>query len=328
MKDLKVENYLKRGQFKYTYQQFVSFADIDIKASKENPARMTRAIDDLRVTKYACEMIDGVEFPAIVLLNLSGGSQYKWIIATGVHRTCGAIEALLKGFEGYCVTEPDQYRREVLFKQLNTLEGVGVPIAEQYQIVIDLHLKNPSVSLRQLAKEWDLKLNAVQNALNDHRARQRGLRLNWDFKQMRTPQKTYMTLNRITSDVTYNAATECAINNKLAPSAVEDMVSEVLKTKSESDAAIKIQDIRDAAARAEAKNNARIGKLPQQHANKMLSDAKRFIKHLDKGMDNLYLASLTDFNKAMDILEQVIDRAKDIKAAIQHIQQVTQAAAE
>jgi hypothetical protein len=326
MKDIKVENYLKRGQYKYVHQQFVPFSAIDMKASKENPARLTRALDDLRVNKYGIEMLDGIEFPPIVLLNLPPGNVFKWIIATGVHRSCGAIEASLKGFEAYCVTEPDEYRREVLFKQLNTLEGAGVPIAEQIQIVIDLHLKNPNIPLKELAKEWTLKFNTVQNALHDHRARQRGLRLNWDFKNLRIPQKTYMALNRITSDVTYRSATECAINHKLSPSAVEDMVSEIVKTKSEADAAVKIHEVRESATRAEAKNNARHGKLPQAPANKMLYDAKRFIKHLDKGMENLYLASLTDFNRALDILEQVIDRAKDIKAAIHHIQQVSQAA--
>lgn len=324
----KVENYLKRGGYKYTLHKFVSFNDIDLKASKENPARLTRAIDDGVVTKYGIEMIDGVEFPAIVLLNLPPGGPYKWIIATGVHRTCAAIEAKRTGFEAYCVIEADEYRREVLFKQLNTLEGTGVPIAEQIQIIIDLHLKNPSVSLKQLAKEWDLKFPSVQFAFYDHRARQRGLSHNWDFKQLRVPQKSYTALNRITSDVTYNSAIECMVNHKLSPSVVEDMVADVMKTKSEADASKTIQAYREEATRAEAKRNARHAKLPQAPANKMLYDAKRFIKNMENGIEALYLASLTDRIRAMDILEQVIDRAKDIKAAILHIERVesTQAA--
>lgn len=321
MKDPKVENYLKRGQYKHTHNVFVPFSDMDLKASKENPARLTTAIDEIRVTKYGIQLIDKVEFPAIVLLNLPPGGQFKWIIATGVHRTWAAMEAGLKGFEAYCVTEPDDYRREVLFKQLNTLEGVGVSISEQIQIIIDIHIKHPAVSLKQLAKEWDLKFPSVQSAFYDYRARQRGLNNKWDFKQLRVPQKSYAALNRITSDVTYNSAIECMVNHKLGPSVVEDMVTDILKTKSEADAAKSIQSYREEATRAEAKRNARHAKLPQAPANKMLYDAKRFIKNMDKGIDALYLASLTDFNRALDILEQVIDKAKDVKAAMLHIQQ-------
>ena len=46
------------------------------------------------------------------------GPAFKWIIATGVHRSLAALEAGKKGFDAYCVIEPDAYRRDVLFKQL------------------------------------------------------------------------------------------------------------------------------------------------------------------------------------------------------------------
>ena len=104
MKELKVENYLKRGNFRHEYRTFVPFAEIDIKASKENPARLTTAVDDVRVTKYGIEMIDDVPFPAIVLLNLpvvssdnKTGPAFKWIIATGVHRSSGGAGGRQEG---------------------------------------------------------------------------------------------------------------------------------------------------------------------------------------------------------------------------------------
>ena len=79
------------------------------------------------------------------------GPAFKWIIATGVHRSLAALEAG-KGFDAYCVIKPDAYRRDMLFKQLNTLEGIGVSIGKQVRLVIDLHLKH-NISLRQLAKD-------------------------------------------------------------------------------------------------------------------------------------------------------------------------------
>lgn len=318
MKEPKVENYLKRGQYKHSFQ-VVPLADIDMVASKENPARLTTAIDMNRVNKYGCEMLDGVDFPAIVLLNLPPDSPFKWIIATGVHRTCAALEAELKQLDAYCVVEGDEYRREVLFKQLNTLEGTGVPIDEQIRLVIDIHIKR-GIALKQLASEWDLKEEALKFALADHRARHRGDEHGWDFKKLKIPQRTYLALNRLHSNVTYEAAAKCAVFHKLTPSTVDEMVREVVRAKSEAEAGEKINTYRDAAIKEAAKSTARIARLPPAPANKMLNDAKAFCRHLDPGIEKLYLKSLSDPKRAVMILQQVIDRAKDVITALERIQ--------
>ena len=137
-------------------------------------------------------------------------------------------------------------------------------IGEQVRLVIDLHLKH-NISLRQLAKEWDLKEQQLKLALADHRAQQRGEDHGWKFKKLRIPAKTYVALNRINSDVTYGLAVQCAVGHKgsMSPSNVEDMVSDVVKTKSESDAATVIQKYRDEATRSEASKNARHARLPE-----------------------------------------------------------------
>jgi hypothetical protein len=318
MKEPKVENYLKRGQYKFDHKT-IPLADIDMTASKENPARLTTAVDADRVTKYGCEMIDGVEFPAIVVLNQPSDHPFKWIIGTGVHRTCAAIEAGKTTIEAYCVFEPDDYRRDLLFKQLNTLEGIGVSIPEQVRLVIDIHMKR-NIPLKQLAAEWDLRLSQLQNALLDYRARHRGEEHGWDFKKQKVPQKTYLALNRISSNVTYEAAAKCAVFQKLPPSVVEEMVGEVVKTKSEADAAERIHTYRDIAMREAAKSKAVIARLPTARANKMLSDAKAFARSLDDGIEKLFLSSLPDIPRAIDIVQRVIDRAQDIKLELEHIQ--------
>lgn len=319
MKEPKVENELKRGQYKYDYKAAVPLAEIDMVASKENPARLTRTVDELRVNKYGCQMIDGHEFPAIVLLNLPQDNPYKWIIGTGVHRTLAALEARKTTFDAYCVYEPDDYRREVLFKKLNTLEGMGVPIAEQIMMVVDVHLRH-GFPLKQLAAENHLKEASLKNALADHRARMRGDEHGWDFKKQKIPAKTYLALNRIHSNITYDAAAKCAIFHKLTPTVVEEMVGEVVKTKSEGEAAVKIHAYRDIAVREAQKNTARLARLPPAPANKMLYDAKSFIRHVDKGgIEKLYLSSLSDPKRALDLIQQVIDVAGDIKNALHHI---------
>jgi hypothetical protein len=322
MKELKVENHLKRGQYRYDFKK-VPIADIDMVASKENPARLTTAVDLERVNKYGIEMLDGVDFPAIVLLNLPPENPYKWIIATGVHRTFAAIDAEQSMMESYCVYEADDYRRDLLFKQLNTLEGIGVTISEQIRLVIDIHVKR-GIPLKQLAQEWDLKEASLKFALHDYRARQRGDRHGWDFKAQKTPQKVYLALNRIQSDVTYDAAAHVAFNYKMNPSEIEGMVSEIIRTKSEAEARTKIEECRDAALQQMQRNNARHGKVPQTKANNMLSDAKRFVKHLNEGIDKLYLASLPDLTRSIAIMDLVIERAKTIKTELEHIQRMNE----
>ena len=119
------------------------------------------------------------------------------------------------------------------------------------------------------------------------------------FKKLRILAKTYVALNRINSDVTYGLAVQCAVGHKgsMSPSNVEDMVSDVVKTKSESDAATVIRKYRDEATRSEASKNARHARLPEALANRMLNDAKRFARNMDKGLEKLYLASLTDHKR-------------------------------
>src|SRR5262252_7348296 len=99
MKDPKVEQLLERGVFVWKYHKRVDFAEIDVKASEENPARLNRRLDDERAYQYGAKMEAGEEFPAIVLLPLLEPHEpFKYIVATGMHRIKGAEVALRTSF--------------------------------------------------------------------------------------------------------------------------------------------------------------------------------------------------------------------------------------
>src|SRR5215475_4784303 len=132
MIDPKTEQYLTQGAWKWKLHKQVPFTDIDLKASYDNPSRMLTRIDDERVQAYGLAMESGVEFPAIVLLVLDPAkSSFKYLIATGVHRVSAADLCGLTAFDAYVVTEPDEYRHELLIRQLNTIEGNGISIRDR-----------------------------------------------------------------------------------------------------------------------------------------------------------------------------------------------------
>jgi hypothetical protein len=130
MKDPKTENFLTRGSWNWQYHAKIDFSKIDLKHSQENPARLARKLDEDRVVHYAIEMQNGVEFPAIVLLHPSSNDSFPYEVATGMHRLEAACYADIRALDAYVVTEAEPYRREVLIRQLNTIEGHGVTIRE------------------------------------------------------------------------------------------------------------------------------------------------------------------------------------------------------
>ena len=99
----------------------------------------------------------------------------------------------------------------------------------------------------------------------------------------------------------------------------QDMVSDVVKTKSRATRRPSSKNVSDKATRSKASKNARHARLPEAPANHMLNDAKRFARNIDERLEKLYLASLTDHKRALDILQQVIDQARDIKLEVQRI---------
>src|SRR5436309_445987 len=125
MRDQRTEAFLERGGWKWKFHEKVELVKIDIQHSAENPARLARKIDDERVLQYAEEMESGVDFPAVVLLSPSDREVLPFDVATGMHRLSAADTAGLLSLDAYIITEADHFRREILIRQLNSIEGQG-----------------------------------------------------------------------------------------------------------------------------------------------------------------------------------------------------------
>jgi ParB-like nuclease domain len=202
MKHPITEQILNRGHWSWDYLPEIEIeSDIDWKVSIENPARLDRSIDNPRMMTMAEAMVDGVEFPAIVVLKLDPlGSKKKYLIATGVHRIAAAKYLELKKFDAYVVTEPDTYRAELLIRQLNTIEGQGVRVRERIIQVLHLRKAYPDRSLHSMCKEWHLKDSYVRLIMSEKEGKDRARELGYDITNTKVSNKQIGVLNQIHSN--------------------------------------------------------------------------------------------------------------------------------
>jgi hypothetical protein len=312
MKDPKTEHYLDRGQWKWKYQAKVAIVDIDLKTSLENPARLLRRLDEPRAENYALAMIDGTEFPAIVLLLLDPIADYKYEIATGCHRVDAARQAEVTTFDAYIVTEPDAYRREVLIRQLNTLEGQGVSVEDRILQVLELHRKYPTQSLPQLAKEWNLKEKTIRTHWTVDQAMERGQRFGFDFVKSKLAQSSALALHAIHSDVVYQKAADFALSPGVRSSEIAEMCKEIKTTRDETSAvAIVERHIREI-EQQRAHERAKHGRTSPAPANKLLGNVKRIVHQIERGIDHLHLSALAQPSMARLIFEDGIKCLKRV----------------
>jgi len=321
MKHPITEQHLSRGKFNYIYRADIPISEIDLKTSLDNPARLLKRLDEQRVEAYTLAMIDGVKFPAIVLLRREPPTPFKYDIATGCHRVEAAIQAELKTFDAYIVTEPDAYRREFLIRSLNTIEGHGVSVEDRYRQVIELYKKWPDKSLTQMAKEWNLREKTLKYHFTLDQALQRGLRLGIDLARTKVANNAILALNTIHSEVTFEHASRFASSPGVRTSEIIDMVKEVKEGRrdetSESAVIIKYEQAHEREEQMTRAKSARIGPAP---ANKLIGNARKIINQVDRGLDYLHLSALGDletsqmvFEDAIIVLKRVIEEMERIR---------------
>lgn len=321
------EQYLKQGLFKYEYFKRAAIAEIDMDKSEKNPARMQKKLDQDRAVGYGLAMDGGTEFPAIVLMNHEAPhGKFKFEVATGIHRINGALLAHRAHFDAYVVTEADQYRREVLVRQLNTLEGRGVSEEEKIQHVLWLNEHYPSKPLALLSKEWNLKIGTVQAAANEQKARARARRFNYDFARQKVPQKMAIILNSIHSDIIFAKALEVVLTiGYLQTNDVRDMANEIKKARDEK-LALEIVDRwrKIAEQRATASRAKRVRVSPSAMV-KFLGDVRRCNGHFDKPITELHVGTLDerDLVVAQAQVNELQNHLKSLQAELERVIQAS-----
>lgn len=321
MKDPKTEQFLTHGAWQWVYHQRVAFSDIDLKASRENPSRLLSRVDEDRVESYALAMQDKVEFPAIVLLALDPAvSTFKYLIATGVHRVSAAEVADITAIDAYVVAEPDQYRAELLFRRLNTIEGHGVSIRDRVMQILHLHETYPDQPLKALAKEWNIKYSTVQSTYREQQAIRRAREFGVEFtKSNKLSQKSLLSLNTIHSNPVYQKGLQFVTWNNVPPSEIEEMVKEIKGTRDDNAALAVVERHIEATSDRKLQQQAKHGRTSPAAATEVVADARRLAKRFDKGIEKLHLATLGRRDLARVLFEGLIDNLKRAIADLDRI---------
>jgi hypothetical protein len=323
MRDSKTENYLNRGNWSFTYLPRVEFREIDLRASDENPARLNRRLDDDRAWQYGYDMANGCEFPALVLLNLAAPyGSYKYIVATGMHRIRGAETIDRSWFDAYVVIEPDEYRRQVLSRQINAIEGRGMTVQEVIAQVLVLKDQYPGKSIKDLAKEWSLREPMLANAYSERRAHIRARNFNFDFTRL--PQKSTLALGSIHSDVVFQKAAELATTLSCVQSGeIKDMAQEIRQARDEKTQLAVVERFREAAEGRMARAKAKHGRITPGAINRIISDCKRLNNQIEKPYDQMHVAALEDRPRAMLMIEGLMENLKRLLAEIERVNRMT-----
>jgi cell division protein ZapA (FtsZ GTPase activity inhibitor) len=177
MRDTKTEQQLERGKFAYRFQPNFLISKIDLVTSEANPARLSRKIDEERCAEMALAMEQGVDFPAIILIE----EPKLFLVATGMHRLKAATEyakPVKTIFDAYIVIETDPYRRDLLIRSINCIEGKGQTRNENLQHCADMH-RLYGGPIEDLAAAFNLRPSTIKAYLRylkvDDRAKSFGV---------------------------------------------------------------------------------------------------------------------------------------------------------
>lgn len=323
MQDPKTEAFLNRGQWRWAYDPEVTFDKIDTEHCADNPARLHRKIDEDRACQYAEAMAAGDEFPAIVLLAPSDRGLKPYDVATGMHRIEAAElhqakdKERPKRLDAYIVTEPDQYRRQVLIRKLNTIEGQSDTLQEQILHVLYLY-DTFKIPVPTLAKEWHLKENSLRGYIKAEQAKQRARKLGFDLASSKYSKTLLGSLGSIHSDRVFVEIGKFITNSAKIPlpQVIDELCRNVKDIRDEARALEVVQRaIKDEEER-QHKEQAKSARTKQGPAQSMIANAVRFNRHLAglQGIPRLFLNTLTDTDKvkARGQLEDVIAHAKQI----------------
>ena len=293
MRDPKTENFLKANGYAYVFVKQLKFGAIDLKEADANPARLLKKLDKDRALSYGLAMIDGADFPAIVVLDAGDDKPSRLI--TGRHRIEGAKEAEIDAFDAYVVRDADPYRRELLLRTINNIEGRAPDQMEKLNHIAELHRLYPDVSVNELAARFGLKPQTVANHLRENEVAERAQRLGVGaeishdkFKALKQP------LFGLNNDVTFTEVVRLiARYPDLRTSAATSLIKE-LKEKTTERQALKLIEERDREmAQIEAENRGKRSRTPKAKGTAFLSRPRGMVKAYPGSPDKLYLGGFT-----------------------------------
>jgi hypothetical protein len=308
MQDPKTEQYLSAGRYAFVFAKDVPIRDIDMGEAKANPARLQRRIDDDRVNAYGIAMLDGADFPAIVLFD----DEPKKHLVTGLHRLTAAQDAHKTVFDAYLVRETDEYRRQLLMRSINTIEGKAPDVQEQLNHACEILRQFPGSLVKDIAAAFNMKPDAIVQYQHKVAAEHRAIRLMVGDEFSGLPSFTKIEIGRVASDVTFPILVRAIAGTKARGNVATDLIKSVRGVRSE-EAANKIierhvREFREEQERARA----RYGKTPTAASTRFLGRVKVLTKetNLSKlALNGIFAEKLPDaihsIEQARELLERV-----------------------
>jgi len=292
--------------------------DIDWKEADDNPCRLGAKINELRVIDYGSKMLDGVEFPAIVLLEVSGKALFN--VLTGRHRGRAAREAGFAKFDAYVVRESDPFRVDNLIRFLNVIEGEAPDRAERLAQLVQAMHSNPKADLGEMAKIAGVPLEAAKTKLKEAAVEERADSLGCDgglFRNERIfSQRTKFALGKIPLDTAFVGAIKLIAKHEDLRGGDGQALAKVLATCTAERQAAKILTDRDQelTTREETRRTKKL-RSPTSRATKVMGKCRAILQLTEDGAQKVYIEGLPadELPRTIRTLDDTIDRLIELR---------------
>lgn len=263
MRDEKTEDYLTDGGYAWRFVKDYDLARINLIAEAANPARLGRRKDDERIERMALKLIEGKSFPAIVVF-ANEGEDYDSLV-TGFHRGHAARTAELSMFDAYVIVCGDPYRRALLPRSINSIEGTASTQSQDLAQIAELLRLFPDAKHTDLAQAFSLKEPAISDYLKlielEERAERLGVGEAWGRI---TAQGIRIKLGRIGNDNVFAMAVHTIEQTKMVGKPAEQLIDAVRKARTEKAAIDVLQDALRTFVQQQEQAKAKFGKRGKQ----------------------------------------------------------------
>lgn len=236
-----IEKWLSGWSVPYSYLETVKIDRIDLMRSQRNQARIGDVIDKATVERYAQAMLNGDEFPPIVVWR---GPENKYVVIDGNHRLQAAIVAKNDAIAAFLLG--DGVKPQVITAmtfEANVRHGKQVSEAERIHHA--LWLTDNGMSLGEAGRRLNLSASALRKAKAEQEANRRadsaGIdRRVWD----RIPYTPKMRLSAISTDEGFVDAVRLAHEAGMGAMEVQEMVAHINDTRSASRQRAYVKELR------------------------------------------------------------------------------------
>jgi hypothetical protein len=199
-----------------------------------------------------------------------------------------------------------------LTRQINVIEGVGMTRREQIEQVLWLKEQYPNKNLTELAKTWNIKPSALQNAYNERKTHERAHRFDYDLDRLKVAQKTALALGKIHNDIVFEKSVGLIADlTDVQSSEIVDMVADINKARDEKSQIEIVKKYRAGIERRLDLSRAKHGRIQPTGARKAIRMARALNNILDTPLHQLHLAAIDD-------LEQVKILWADLGGKMKH----------